>query len=406
MTPRPREALQKCLEVSHELSQSSPQNIQALRQVGISYQNLGAFNLGLANLPAARDADQKCVETFLKVAQKDLRNVQAQRELGWSYKKLADAHLQMGNVPAARDAYQAFFEIAQKATQADPKKPEAQGDVAAAHKVLGDIHLRLADVSSAREEYQKALAIFQSLDRPETRYALDQGDLARCYGGLAHLEESVEDFPAAVRWLELEIAILQQPSKEQSPERRASLQNQQQLLEICKLAPRAIESLEFALAQSKETVPVLLGMRCRALSHRGNAQEAAATADKLNSLELADGRDRFHAAVGFALCADGAQAENRRGLSPFSESAKEKGPLPLTEDGPRIGFKPEATPSIDAKTREDHYAARAVASLEQARDLGYFKDPINRDLLRNNADFDVLRGRDDFNKLLRAIYAE
>jgi hypothetical protein len=113
------------------------------------------------------------------------------------------------------------------------------------------------------------------------------------------------------------------------------------------------------------------------MARRGNPQEAAAAAEKLSALEFADGRELFSAAAAFALCAEGARAAQT-----------------------------SATASANSQSLEEHYAARAVELLRKAEPLGYFKDPIHRALLEADQKLDVLRPRDDFNKLLRTVYEE
>ena len=196
----------------------------------------------------------------------------------------------------------------------DPNFRLAQRDLAFAYGNLGDVKLRLNNPAAARDAYDGMLKILSRLAKVESKRA--QIDLADCYGRLGHLEEATEDFPAAVHLFEHGLAILEQLNNEGTtiadlPDNRASLLLQTQAAAVCTAAPQAIASLEFGW-QPKEILPELLGIRSRALARRGKAQEAAASADKLASLELADGRDFLHAAVGFALCRGRATSQARR----------------------------------------------------------------------------------------------
>jgi hypothetical protein len=157
----------------------------------------------------------------------------------------------------------------------------------------------------------------------------------------------------------------------------SSLQMREQLAAVRRAAPKAIEPLDFALAQPKELVPKLLGLRCRALSNRGKVQAVASTVEKLSLLQRSGGQGCFQAALGFALCAQGARAINQG-----------------------------ATPSTDASVIDGQQEARAVELLVQARASSYFNDSVNRDLFTQNPDFDVLQGRRDVIKLLEAIHGE
>ena len=206
----------------------------------------------------------------------------------------------------------------------------SERDLARSYGVmLGEVSFRLGDLKAARDSYQHALDIFAQID--STNFDT-QSYLAECYQGLGHLEESTEEFPAAVLRFEQGITELEDLSKDRAkpldPDDQAQLDLRKQGAAVCKSAPRAIESLEFALGQPKEIVPELLGIRNRAMARRGKAQEAAAAADKLSALELADGRDLFHAATGFAICADGAQtAQSSARLRQNARRSKSATPL-------------------------------------------------------------------------------
>jgi tetratricopeptide (TPR) repeat protein len=300
------------------------------------------------------------------------------------YERRGDMKLQLGDVAGARADYQKYLEL--EMASAWPDEYSAVDDwehrwfLARPYEKLGEANRRLGDVSASRAAYQKGLKIRRKLAHQFPNGVDSQTNVANCYWQLGSLEESVDEFPTAVRWFEQGIAVLDRSQRDgliPNPMDHSQLDLPAWALglrhsaAVCRAAPQAIDSLEFALAQPIKLMPELLGIRFRALARRGRNQEAAATASKLASLESADAGDLFHIGAGFALCANDMRAAQAR-----------------------------ATPSSDKPLLEDRSAARAVELLKQALAQGYFKDPVHRAELRTNSDLDVLGSRDDFQKFL------
>ncbi len=378
------DSLQNAFKFTEKLAHDDPGDASVQFGLSALYQYLGRLNSKLGKLSAARDACQKEFDLDEKRAHNNPHNVTAQLNLAVSYEHLGDLNSLLQKFRAAREAYASGLDINQKLADQKLTDDDSQfrrriEGVLYGHR--GQVNLRSGDTAAARDDYQKQLDVSLKLARINSSDIGAQCDLADCYGELGHLEESVGDFPAAVRWFGQGIAILEKLNKEEklagNPDHQALLAVQQHAAAVCNAAPQAMESLASALAEPKEIVPELLGIRSRALARQGKLQEAAGAADKLASLELADGSDLFHAAGGFGLCADGVHTT-----------------------------KPDTASSPDTNSLEERYAARAVELLRKAQALGYFKDPVHRFALEDDHDFDVLRARDDFNKLLTANFPE
>src|SRR5262249_57697873 len=72
------------------------------------------------------------------------------------------------------------------------------------------------------------------------------------------------------------------------------LRTQQQELSLCKAAIRAIDDLDFALAQPAARAKRLLVIRAVVLAGRGRYADVAATAEKLRALGPADSPTLYH----------------------------------------------------------------------------------------------------------------
>ncbi len=63
-------------------------------------------------------------------------------------------------------------------------------------------------------------------------------------------------------------------------------------------------------------------------------------------------------------------------------------------------------PADERKKLAEHYGTRAVELLRRAQGVGYFRDPARLARMNASKDFDAVRGREDFKKLLAELEAK
>jgi tetratricopeptide (TPR) repeat protein len=280
-------------------------------------------------------------------------------------------YLQLGRTADALKAYQDDLAIAQRLATDDPKDTQAQRDLAAAHNGLGDVYLQLGRTADALKAYQDSLALAQRLATDDPHSFQAQTDLVVSYYKLGQAEQQALTFESAAAWHNKGLAALKTLDQQgilRGTTFAAWTGELEQERAFCQAAPRAMASLDFALAQPKAQVPRLLSARSRVLARRGQHAEAAITADKLAALQPVAAGNVYNAACGLAQCAAAA------------------------------GRPPKPDPAL-----VERYAARAVALLGQAQAGGYFKDPAKIELLKIDKDLDPLRARADFQKLATAV---
>jgi tetratricopeptide (TPR) repeat protein len=338
------------------------------------YEEVGDVCMQLEHNQAALDAYRKAFAISQEAAKDHPGNPKAQRDLAIVYEKIGDLYRHVHNDDTARADYQKALAISRKVLEVDPRNAQSRRDMALLRQRLAEMSQESGSFSAARADFQEGLEVFLKLAHENPSSVAAQMDLAHCYGDLGYLEQSAEDFPAAIHWFEQGIAILEQRrSEEPSAARDAHerwLANQQLALDDCTRSKNAAESLEYILAKQPEQIPDLLAIRGRALARNEKRLDAAVTAERLAKLEPIVAENLFHAAEAYALC--------------LAAPATAKSPRPKTE----------------AKPLEDHDGARAMELLNQAKAIGYFKDPAQRAALANDRNLDSLRVRDDFQKLL------
>src|SRR5262249_4736456 len=169
--------------------------------------------------------------------------------------------------------------------------------------------LSLHDALPIWEEYARALIRFKGLAATDPDNARAKLDLAETYGGAGMAAKVAHDYAQAARSFEQGVALLSRLDADvklkDQPHYQDRLREQQQALAFCRGALRAVDDLDFAVAQPPAPAKVLLVIRARALAGKGRHAEAAATAEKLRALAPEDGANLYDVACCYGLCATG-----------------------------------------------------------------------------------------------------
>ena len=300
---------------------------------------------------------------FLKISQKlaaaDPASAQAQRDLSVSYDRIGNVHLQHGDTTAALTAYQEILKISQKIAAANPASAQAQRDLSISYERLGNVQLQHGDTKAALDWYVKMYDIKKRLVSADPGSAVAHRDLLISMLNIGKVAEQKTEFEKAIEWYQKALDV---PKNIPRPE---YLANEKRVLEgrlrICRGAEMVLADLDaiekVAYADRADV------LRAAIQAHvRRKAPDKAIAAANLLERAAKNGGDVYDAACGYALCSA------------------------LVE-------KPE---------ENERHAARAVALLKQAIAKGY-KDVAH---LKKDADLDALRGRADFQALLKELEAK
>jgi hypothetical protein len=293
------------------------------------------------------------------------RTARNRRDLYRFYSRIDDGNRQATELKAARDAYRRSLEIARRLAG------ETQSAfVPSDHKVS-----QLPDPTPMPHVSHDVLDVPEHTEREKPQSQFARSDLAHGLARIAAVEMAAEDFSSAARNLDRAIAELTE--LDNSDKGAGSLPYANWLddlrakSQVCNVATRVIKDLEFALRQPKADVSRLLGIRSRALARKGKCATAAATADKLVTLEPRRGDLLFAAAEAYALCAASA-----------------------------AGSKPADNAEVD------RYGAKAVDLLRQSERLRGFDVTDFASLVLADQNLASLFDRDDFKKLIAELDAE
>src|SRR5262245_4696050 len=343
-TGKPAEALQafqKALAMQQKLADAHPAIAGYQSELALSHNNIGTVLLRTGKPGEALTAWRKALAINQKLADAHPAVAEFQSALAGTHNNIGELLSQTGNPAEALQAHQKTLAIRQKLAAAHPAVAELQSDVAASHNGIGYLLSQMGKPAEALQAHQKALAIRQKLADAHPAVTRFQRTLAQSHNLLGRLFARQQRFAEAFTAIDTGLAI-----------RR-------------KLAKADPKNTEYAIDLGYSHA-----YRGWALVRSGQPSRAAA--DLQQAVEL------------------WAQAKAPNTETRFERSRA----LALL-----AGLGGEAKPSVTA-TEAAAFADQAVAALRDAIKAGW-----NRPHELEEPDFEALRGRDDFKKLMAEVQA-
>jgi serine/threonine protein kinase/tetratricopeptide (TPR) repeat protein len=370
-----RDYLLRFVKLCEELLASNPQSALAQMEVSIAYLLLGELDLQTDNAADALANFTKTRELREELAKHDPESTRNMYELALAYNRLGRAYRFLKDPMKSLDYYRQAADCFLKLAAADPRSSIARRALIEAHEKLAELNSEIGDAPAAREYYLKAAALCDRAVSSSPNDALALEDSVRVYQRLAGAGMETKDFADAADWFERAVEKLQSLERLGKAKDPKALRSQLlQQLAVCKAAPRAIEDLDFALAQPRQQVPELLTIRATSLAGRSRHAEAAATADKLREWGSNPARKDpvilYNAACCYALSASG--------LAPGKQPSQ---------------LSPE---EMAARAR---YVRIAIETLNEAVQAGY----KNVDHLERDADLVLLREEAGYKEIISRL---
>jgi serine/threonine protein kinase len=334
--------LQKARAIWRQLAEANPGVTEFSSELAWSHNNIGIELLEMGKPAEALHEYQKALAIRKQLADDHRAVTQFQSELAVSYNNIGNVLLGTGKPAEAAKEYQKMLDIMQKLVDANPATTQFQQFLCYAHANIAIVLSKTERPAEALTEYEKALAIMQKLADANPAVPDFQRQLAKLHNYIGQLHAREKRFREALAALDRELAI------------------SQKLADAHPTITEYTSGLGYSHASRGKT-------NVRA----GHAAEAAA--DLRRALALWD-HDKGPSLE--------TRLERARALALLA----------------RLGG--EAKSGVTG-TEAAVFADQAVAALRAALEAGWseydeLKEP----------DFDPLRGRDDFKKLLTEVEAK
>jgi tetratricopeptide (TPR) repeat protein len=376
-------AFRQALALGQKLADDFPQSIPYRRELSTSYNNWGALLQTQRKLAAAETAFQKALALKEKLVTEAGSGTADRLDLARIRANLAGVFRKQRRFEEARQAYRQALTVQQNAADEFRVQAARRRELADSHHGLGIVRAELGQETGAETAFQQALALRKKLVEDFPRVNRYRYELARQYIDLGALLRRTRPEEAATAW---QSALdLWKQLVAHSP-RVPDYQNEVAAT-LGKLAMLHIQKRGFAaalalLVQARPHNQAALEANPKhpfyRMCHRNNLQtlaqsymgvadhaQLAATADELARFGYDPAADTYNAACMLCSCATLADKDTR-----------------LAEDG--------------RKELAERYAERALALLRKAVGHG-FKDAAH---MREDPDLKVLRGREEFRKLI------
>jgi serine/threonine-protein kinase len=153
--------------------------------LAISYAKLGSLSVAAGDPAGAREYYVKALELSRELSEALPANLQFQQSLAGSCIILAEVCYHLRDEAAARDYYDQAIQIRQALVTKAPQNTRFQSDVASAYAALGDMDLHLNQPRLALDHYQKGHVIYVALAKQDRDNVDLLSSLATSYYRLA-----------------------------------------------------------------------------------------------------------------------------------------------------------------------------------------------------------------------------
>jgi len=437
-TGKPQEALaanRQALAIRQKLADANPAVTQFDSDLAQSHGNVGSMLSQTGQPEEAMAAFQKALAIYQKLADANPAVTQFQSDLAWSHNAIGFLLRDTGKPQEALAANRKALAIYQKLADANPAVTQFQSDLARSHNAIGFLLSGTGKPAEALEANRKALAIFEKLADANPAVTQFQSDLAMSYHYIGHLLSQTGKPAEALAACERALAIQQKLADANPTVTRfqsflaATHYNIGRLLFGTGKPAEALAAFEraFAIKQKlADTNPADTSFRSDLATSQNNYGRLLARqkqfADAFTAFDaglairqkLAEGdpkTNRYtnhlgfsHAYRGWARVRAGQAAEAAADLRRAIELWA-KDPVPDLETrfersralALLAGLGADANSGVTAAEAKA-FADQAVAAMRDAVKAGW----AQLDELKE-PDFDPLRGREDFKKLLAEL---
>jgi tetratricopeptide (TPR) repeat protein/tRNA A-37 threonylcarbamoyl transferase component Bud32 len=215
-TGKPAEALQafqKALSIQQKLADANPAVTGYQYDMALSYNNIGTVLVRTGKPKEALAAWHKALAINQKLADANPTSAEFQSALAGTHNNIVELLSQTGRSAEVLQAHQKALAIRQKLADANPAVAEFQSAVAASHSSIGYLLSQTGRLAEAQQAHQKALAIRQRLADANPAVTKYQRATAQSHNLLGRLLARQQRFAEAFITLDAGLAVRQKLAK-------------------------------------------------------------------------------------------------------------------------------------------------------------------------------------------------
>ena len=150
-------------EMAERRVKSTPDDLDAERELSVCYEKIGDVLVKQGNLPGSLESYRASLAIRERLAKVDPGNAGWQYDLGISNERIGNVLLAQGSLDAALKHYRAKNEIISRLAKADPGNAGWQRDLSVSHDKIGRLLEKQGNLREAFEHYRENLAIAERL---------------------------------------------------------------------------------------------------------------------------------------------------------------------------------------------------------------------------------------------------
>ena len=347
-----------------------------------SYHALGRTLAGLGQLNEAVNAYHKAIAVREQLVEDQPAMPEYQESLILLYVMIGSTMRQLGDKDEAIGFLSKAINAGQILVQDHPGVPGYAKALGGAYMSIGIAFHGSGQLVEAIDQYNKAILVITKLvkDHPDIPEYVSLLLKSNFNCGMAL--QGRRQFSDATRHYQTSLQLvdsLQTNGPFYQNQARKTQQIIAQRLDVCRMAKRALGDQDFVLAQPPAMAARLLYLKGQVQLDEKKHAAAVKTANRSAELQFPDdqkpalARNFYSTACLLSLASDA-----------------------VTRDG--------SLTTVDRKTLEVQYAARAMELLMKAHETGWFDDAANViHLKKTDTDLDPLRQRDDFKKFVETL---
>jgi tetratricopeptide (TPR) repeat protein len=193
---------EKDIELTKELHEAYPQNVDSKNGLAISYSKLGATHTALGNLPKALTFFEQFNQLEAALHEVYPQNVDFKNGLAISYSKLGATHSALGNLPKALTFFERFDELMIELHEAYPQNVEFKNVLAISYSKLGETHTALGNLPQALTFFEGASSMTRELHESYPQNVSFKNGLAISYSKLGETHTALGNLPKALTFFE------------------------------------------------------------------------------------------------------------------------------------------------------------------------------------------------------------